>query len=100
MVLCIYIYTYTHVSVDVIVYVYIYMYTETLAYRENLFHKLKKLSKSVLTSSFEACLQPSLSYESHKSGNCSDGEAFDVRLEVIVFLCFTCLEPDAEVIVI
>ena len=78
----VYIYTYTHVSVDVI-YVYNYMYTETLAYRENLFHKLKKLSKSVLTSSFEACLQPSLSYELHKSGNCSDGEAFDVQLEVM-----------------
>ena len=70
--MCIYIY-----------HIYIYMYTETLAYRENLFHKLKQLSKSVLTSSFEACLQPSLSYELHKSGNCSDGEAFDVRLEVM-----------------
>lgn len=43
-VLCIYMYTYTHVSVDVI-YVYNYMYTETLAYRENLFHKLKKIVK-------------------------------------------------------
>ena len=49
MVLCmcyVYIYTYTHVSVDVIcIYIYMYMYTQTLAYRENLFHKLKKIVK-------------------------------------------------------